>query len=138
MGQITRKRSGHSSFWKAVTRALPLIRPGPCQPATGGRVARARCEPLEKRLLLTIAFNGTNGNDVIEFDYVTSDLSENVTIVMNGVTSHFNGVEGKNFDIEGLGGNDSIYVYQTYFEDTITVRGGAGDDRVQVGHGNFG
>jgi len=85
------------------------------------------CEALETRQLLTYTVVGTPGNDVFQVQ-----PGSGYTITLNGVQVITAG--DVNVVLTGLGGND-VFVLNSVPYGSITVRGGAGNDNVEVGTG---
>jgi hypothetical protein len=90
-------------------------------------------ELLEPRQLLTVTINATEGPDTISVEYIF-DLINHWRVIINGGTQH-HFLDG-NLQVNGLGGDDDIEIRRTH-DNFCTVNGGAGDDTITVGGGNF-
>src|SRR5688572_23820223 len=90
------------------------------------------CEPLESRTLLTYPVTGTAGDDVIEMSYVHPDMHG---FLVNGDPRGT--TPDGNIVISALGGNDRVILRHVNDGTAVTVRGGLGNDRFEVGEGNL-
>jgi hypothetical protein len=90
-------------------------------------------ESLEARRLLTFQFFGTAGDDTILVQY--NHAQQEYRFTLNG--SPAGATEDTDILIFALEGNDSITIPFVQDESDITVRGGSGDDRINVGSGNL-
>ena len=93
------------------------------------RAAALVCEALESRRLLTFVVNGTAAPDIIQM-YGGSGLGLQ-RFVINGQQVGETGDDS--ILIAGLGGNDQVVLYYVDSGKNVTVRGGLGNDYVEVG-----
>ncbi|CAN5640658.1 hypothetical protein BH09PLA1_BH09PLA1_09890 [soil metagenome] len=86
---------------------------------------------LEPRVLLTYTINGTAGNDLITLN--TGGAGYIVTL--NG--AQVANSADPNIILAGNGGDDYIRLYSVQSGASVTVRGGLGNDTVEVGNGSL-
>ena len=86
---------------------------------------------LESRLLLTYTVTTTNNADLVEMQYSGGTFS----FLLNGQPA--GSTTDVDIVIQTLGGNDDIKLYHVPGSADVTVRGGSGDDDVEVGNGRL-
>ncbi|MFT3786379.1 MAG: hypothetical protein QM770_09450 [Tepidisphaeraceae bacterium] len=94
-------------------------------------VCRAVAQTVEARRLLAVVA-GTAGDDVISIDIV----GPSIVVTVNGTPTNFDDAVESSVLINAGSGADAVTVLHTGLN-TITVNGGAGNDTLTVGNGNF-